>query len=150
VLARAVKEDEPQKQLLTGLHVFVVASYGPQQKVSVAIEQAVVEFAQAERQRLAQGMSPKPITVCQDETFHPQACLVAIEPVSNYSLLEKYAESQTAAEWTRSMAETSEGLTKIILSANPRRQVSLLLAPAKRPTAAADPQLNAYLCSGCG
>jgi hypothetical protein len=95
---------------LTGLHVFVAASYGPQQKVSVAIEKAVVEFDQAEKQRLAQGMSPKPITVCQDETFHPETCLVAIEPVSNYILLEKYAENRKAETWTQAMAEATQGL----------------------------------------
>jgi hypothetical protein len=95
---------------LTGLHVFVAASYGPQQKVSVGIEKAVVEFGQAEQQRLAQGMTPKQITVCQDETFHPETCLVAIEPVSNYILLEKYAENRKAETWTQSMAEATQGL----------------------------------------
>ena len=95
---------------LTGLHVFVAASYGPQHKVSVAIEKAVVEFDQAEKQRLAQGMTPKQITVCQDETFHPETCLVAIEPVSNYILLEKYAENRKAETWTQSMAEATQGL----------------------------------------
>jgi hypothetical protein len=95
---------------LTGLHVFVAASYGPQHQVSVAIEKAVGEFDQAEKQRLAQGMTPKPITVCQDETFHPETCLVAIEPVSNYILLEKYAENRKAETWTQSMAEATQGL----------------------------------------
>jgi len=45
----------------------------------------------------------KQITVCQDETFHPETCLVAIEPVSNYILLEKYAENRTAATWTQAI-----------------------------------------------
>ena len=95
---------------LTGLHVFVAASYGPQHEVAVAIEKAVGEFAQAERPRLAQGMTPKSITVCQDETFHPETCLVAIEPVSNYILLEKYADNRKAETWTQSMAEATQGL----------------------------------------
>ena len=95
---------------LTGLHVFVAASYGPQHEVSVAIEKAVGEFAQAEQPRLAQGMTPKSITVCQDETCHPETCLVAIEPVSNYILLEKYADNRKAETWTQSMAEAMQGL----------------------------------------
>ena len=41
------------------------------------------EFAQTEKQRLAQEMTPKFITGCQDETFHPETCLVAMEPASN-------------------------------------------------------------------
>ncbi len=95
---------------LTKLDVFVAASYGPQQKVSAAIEQAVGEFAQVEQQRLAQGMARKAITVCQDETFHPEPCLVAIEPVSNYILLEQYAENRQAETWTQAMAEATQGL----------------------------------------
>jgi hypothetical protein len=79
---------------LSGLDRFVAASYGPHQKVSVAMEEAVVAFDQEEKKRLAAGMEPKQITVCQDETFHPEICLVAIEPVSNFILLEKYADSQ--------------------------------------------------------
>ena len=74
---------------LTGLDRFVAASYGPQQHVSVAMEEAVVAFGQEEGPRLAEGMPPQKMTVCQDETFHPETCLVAIEPVSNFILLEQ-------------------------------------------------------------
>ncbi|MFK5953981.1 MAG: hypothetical protein QM498_13040, partial [Desulfobacterium sp.] len=37
----------------------------------------------------------KLITLCEDETFHPQTCLVAIEPESNYIILEKVAQNVT-------------------------------------------------------
>jgi hypothetical protein len=95
---------------LSGLDKFVAASYGPQQRVSVAMEEAVVAFDKEERQRLAEGMSPKQIAVCQDETFHPEPCLVAIEPVSNFILLEKYAADRKADTWTSAMAEATAGL----------------------------------------
>ena len=95
---------------LSGLWQFVAASYGVQQKVSVALEEAVVEFGQEEGKRLAAGMESKKITVCEDETFHPEICLVAIEPASNYILLEKYADSRQAAEWTKSMEQATAGL----------------------------------------
>ena len=95
---------------LSGLDRFVAASYGPHQKVSAAMEEAVVAFDQEEKKRLATGMEPKQITVCQDETFHPETCLVAIEPVSNFILLEKYADSRKAKEWTSAMEEATEGL----------------------------------------
>jgi len=102
---------------LTGLDHFVAASYGPQQQVSTALEQAVVEFGQTERQRLATGMPPKEITVCEDETFHPETCLVAIEPVSDFILVEKYAESRSATEWTRTLQQATAGLAvKVIQS----------------------------------
>jgi len=74
---------------LTGLARFVAASYGPQQHVSVAMEEAVVACGQEERPRLAEGMAPQKIPVCQDEPLHPETCLIAIAPVSNFILLEQ-------------------------------------------------------------
>jgi len=95
---------------LTGLDQFIASSYGAQQAVAAKMEQAIVDFDQEERKRLAQSMPPKQITVCQDETFHPETCLVAIEPVSNFILLEKYSESRKSSEWTKAMEEATKGL----------------------------------------
>ncbi len=104
---------------LTGLDRFVAASYSPHQKVSVAIEEAVIEFGRAERKRLGQDMPPKQITICEDETYPPEICLVAIEPASNFILLEKYAQSRRAKEWTQAIKETTTGLpVQIIQSAS--------------------------------
>lgn len=50
-------------------------------------------------------MTPKEITTCQDETFHPETCLVAIEPISNFILLEKYTDGRKASDWTNAMEE---------------------------------------------
>lgn len=91
--------------VLTGLDRFVAASYGPHQRVSASMEQATVEFGQAENQRLSEGMPPKKIAVCEDETFHPETCLVAMEPVSNFIVLEQYRADRTAATWTAAMQE---------------------------------------------
>jgi hypothetical protein len=102
---------------LTGLDRFVASSYGPQRKVSGQIETAAVTFAQAERTRLSTGMSPRQITVCEDETFHPEICLVAIEPVSNFILVEHYAESRKAAEWTTALQQATQGLAVEIIQA---------------------------------
>lgn len=102
---------------LTGLDRFIASSYGAQQKVSGELEQVVVEFGQEEKCRLADGMPHKEITVCEDETFHPQTCLVAIEPVSNFIVLEKYTDSRKASEWTQCMQEATKDLSvKIIQS----------------------------------
>jgi hypothetical protein len=95
---------------LSGLDQFVAASYGAQQQVTVAMEEAVVEFGQEERERLGKDMQPKQITICEDETFHPAICLVAIEAVSNFILLEEYAENRRAKAWTGAMGEATEGL----------------------------------------
>ena len=47
--------------------------------------------------------SDRNITLCEDETFHPQICLVAIEPVSNFLILEAYADKRDAVTWNSSV-----------------------------------------------
>ena len=88
---------------LSGLDAFVASSYGAQQKVAAILEQEVAAFGQLERARLAPIMKQKKITVCEDETFHPKICLVAIEPVSNFIILEGYAEQRDTKTWTEAM-----------------------------------------------
>jgi len=102
---------------LTGLDKFVASSIGAQHGVCVDMEQAIIEFDRQERERLAVSMPPKDITVCQDETFHPETCLVAIEPASNFILLEKYADSRKSTEWTSAMEDAAKALpVKIVQS----------------------------------
>lgn len=100
---------------LSSLDRFVASSYGSQQKVSSAIEKETVEYGQKQRAELSVQMKPKQISVTQDETFHPQICLVAIEPVSNFILLEKYSEKRDAESWNLSMKESLLGLPVKIL-----------------------------------
>jgi hypothetical protein len=88
---------------LAGLDQFVASSYGSQQAVSVAMEEAVVSYGAAEQASLSATMPSKEITVCEDETFHPEICLVAMEPVSNYILLEQYAADRKAETWTQAL-----------------------------------------------
>jgi hypothetical protein len=88
---------------LSGLSAFVGASYGSQQKLNVALEQAVVVIAEEPRAALAEGMAPRQVTGCEDETFHPDICLVALEPVSNCIVLEQYAKDRCAATWTQAL-----------------------------------------------
>ena len=81
---------------LTALNRFVGASYGTQQQVNRHVEEAIVAYKHEETTRLAQEMPPKEITATQDETYTGGLCLVAIEPVSNYILLEHTAEARDA------------------------------------------------------
>ena len=64
-----------------------------QQRINPGVEEAVVAYTWEETQCLAQGMQPREITGTQDETFTSGLCLMAIEPVSNYTLLEHTAEA---------------------------------------------------------
>lgn len=95
---------------LSGLSRFVASSYGTQQEAITALEHEIGCFDDGERARLGQQMTPKEITVDQDETFHPQPCLVAIEPASDFILLERYAENRDEKTWTDSMDEAVRGL----------------------------------------
>lgn len=84
---------------LSQLDRFVAPSYGSQQKVASLVEKLIGQFGHDEDLRLAQQMPHRDISLCEDETFHPQICLVAIEPVSNFLILEAYAENREAATW---------------------------------------------------
>ena len=95
---------------LTGLAAYIAASYGVQQGVNVALEEAVVNYAEQQRRQLGEGLAPRTITVCEDETFHPEICLVGLEPVSNFILLERYPENRSAESWTGALAAALSGL----------------------------------------
>jgi len=95
---------------LSKLDRFVAASYGAQQQVSQKMQAGLGTFGAQERSRLAESMAPKKITVCEDETYHPEICLVAIEPVSDFILVEKYAKHRDAVTWDQAIKEATEGL----------------------------------------
>ena len=87
------------------LSKFVAASYGTHQKISSRMDAMLGEFGDMEQARLSKLMPEKKITLCEDETFHPQVCLVGIEPVSNFILLERYADDRSANTWNQAVAE---------------------------------------------
>ena len=89
---------------------FVAASYGTHQKISNQMDLMLAKFGDMEQARLTKQMPRKTITLCEDETFHPQVCLVGIEPVSNFILLEKYADDRSAKTWNEAV---SEGLANL-------------------------------------
>ena len=95
---------------LTGLNRFVGASYGTQQQVNRRVEEAIVAYRHEESARLAHEMPPKDITVTQDETFTGGLCLVGMDPVSNYILLEQAAQARDQDTWHALMAQALAGL----------------------------------------
>ena len=95
---------------MTGLNRFVGASYGTQQQVNRRVEEAMVAYRQEESTRLAQEMPAIDITLTQDETFTGGLCLVGIEPVSNYILLEHTAEARDQDTWSALMEQALTGL----------------------------------------
>ncbi len=95
---------------LSGLAEVVGASFGSIQKLTLQMQEQVVTFGAEQREMLGQSMPRKSITVCEDETFHPRICLVAIEPASNFILLERYVERRDAETWNTTLDEALQGL----------------------------------------
>lgn len=90
---------------LCRLSHFVAASYGTHQKISNQMDLMLAKFGDAEQVRLALQMAMKRITLCEDETFHPRICLVGIEPVSNFIILERYVDDRSGKTWNEAVAE---------------------------------------------
>jgi len=96
--------------ILSGLHRFVASSYGSQQKAIAHLERELCAFGASEFHRLAQLMKPKKITLIEDETFHPQICLVAMDAASGFILFELYAEDRSSKTWTEIVTAALEEL----------------------------------------
>ena len=95
---------------LTGLDRFVAASYGAQQQVNRQMEEAIVAYRREESARLARDMPTKAITLAKDETFTGGLCLVAIEPKSNFVVLEQAAQGRDQDTWNALMEQALSGL----------------------------------------
>jgi hypothetical protein len=63
------------------------------------MDNLMIEFEANERAKLVEKMPNKAITLTEDETFHPQICMVAIEPVSNFIMAEKYVQNRDGKTW---------------------------------------------------
>ncbi len=95
---------------LSGLEEFIATSYSTHRGVSNTMDDAIIEFGEAEQKKLAADMPFKQIALAEDETFHPEVCLVAMEPVSNFIMVEQYAENRKSETWN---AAVSEGIKEL-------------------------------------
>jgi hypothetical protein len=96
---------------LAQLAPFVAASYGTHQRLATLLQDLLAQYDQEQRQRLAPHMPAKAITLCEDENFHgAQPCLVAIEPLSNFLVLETYQPQRDAATWNAAVQTALQGL----------------------------------------
>ena len=111
---------------LSGLDLFVASSYGSQQAAITAMEELLGSYGDEERKRLAASMGHKFLLICQDETFHPEICLVAIDPASNYILLEKYAANRDADTWTQAVDEALQELSVTVVQSTSDEAPALL------------------------
>ncbi|MCP3850566.1 MAG: hypothetical protein GY694_10060 [Gammaproteobacteria bacterium] len=107
--------------MLSGLNRFVASSYGSQRKAIIAMEEAVGDFGKEERKRLSdimakirknlgKSMAVKWIIICQDETFHPEICLVVMEPGSCFIFAEQYSDDRKSDTWVKVVKESTKDL----------------------------------------
>ena len=103
----------------SGLDLFVASSEGALQSFWKRCEIKILDFGNSEEKRLATTMRLRKITVGLDEMFRSHLpCLVAIEVVSNYILLEKFTEDRTADTWIKELQprlkEVNVGLSQVV------------------------------------
>ena len=88
----------------SGLNRHIASSTGSLQNFWQRCEDCILEFGKHWEQKLAEGMKQRKITVVLDEMFRKrQPCLVAIEAVANYILLEKFTKDRTAETWKQEL-----------------------------------------------
>jgi hypothetical protein len=96
---------------LVELDPFVASSYGALYDLDQHLQDDLIHFGKEERSRLADGMTAKDIALCCDENFHgPFLCMVGIEPVSNFILVETYDTKRDSQTWAKAIATGIDGL----------------------------------------
>lgn len=81
------------------LDQWVASSYGSINKRVDILESNIARFGQEQERIMKADMRERDITGCLDETFPSGIFLVAIEPISNFVLLEKQADDRTSKTW---------------------------------------------------
>lgn len=94
---------------LSPLKYFFAHSIGAVYERIVKMEQLIVRYDQEETAKLSAKMKLKKIIPALDETFHPAICLVAMDTITRFILLEKYVEKRNAETWTQAYKESVEG-----------------------------------------
>ena len=89
---------------------FIAASKTSLQRAAAKLEKEIITFGQEERARLAKVMQQKKISVAEDETFPSGTCLVTIEPVSNFILLECLTDDRKTTTWNQHMQDALSDL----------------------------------------
>jgi uncharacterized protein DUF6399 len=126
----------------TQLDRFVACSRGALHPLLVHLESDLAAFRDQHQARLARQMQPRRITVVADEHFHgPDNCLVAIEPVSNFILVECYAPRRDADTWQRAIREGIEGMPVEVVQLTSDQATGLLCCAEKGLSVAHSPDL---------
>jgi hypothetical protein len=99
-----------------GLDRFVATSRGALHPLAAQVESDLVVFRDQEQPALTEQMKPKTITLVPDEHFHSgRPCLVGLEPIAGFILVESYHDRRDADTWKEAIDEGTAGMpVKII------------------------------------
>jgi hypothetical protein len=125
-----------------GLARFVASSRGALHPLAVWLEAALVAWRDSQQPILIEQMKAKAITLVPDEHFHSgKPCLVAIEPVSNFVLVECYRDQRDADTWKEAILEGTRGMPLEIIQLTSDLARALLCCAEKGFDAAHCPDL---------
>lgn len=97
---------------LSQLDRFVACSEGSLQGRIKNLEDRMIEYGQQQEAELAQHLPEgKKVTLSLDETFPSDLYLVAMEPVSNFIVLEEAHEKRDCATWNQAMQQRLSDLS---------------------------------------
>lgn len=121
---------------------FVATSRGALHPFAATVATELVAFRDCEQPTLAQQMKPRTITLVPDEHFHSgQPCLVAIEPVSNFVLVECYKQQRDADTWKEAVKEGMAGMPVEVVQMTSDEARALICLAEKGFDAAHSPDL---------
>jgi len=127
---------------LSQLDLFVASSRGALHPLAAHIESDLVAFRDCEQPALAQKMEAKTITLVLDEHFHgDKPCLVGLEPVSNFLLVECYRDRRDADTWKEAIDEATEDMPLKVVQLTSDQAAALICCAEKGFEAMHSPDL---------
>ena len=125
-----------------GLDHWVACSRGALHPLAAAVESDLVAFRDGQQPALAQQMKPKTITLVADEHFHSsKPCLVGLEPVSGFLLVESYRDRRDADTWKEATEEGTAGMPVAIVQMTSDEARALICCAEKGLQATHSPDL---------
>jgi hypothetical protein len=112
---------------LVELDHFVGSSYGSLQFLASQVQAQLIALGKEEGQRLADLMIARCIALVPDEHFHAGCpCLVAIEPVSGFILVETYASNRDSSTWAGVITQATKDLPVTVVALTSDRAKALI------------------------
>ena len=127
---------------LTQLDRFVARSRGALAPLAAHLESDLVAFRDEEQPGLARQMKPRAITVVADEHFHSgKPCLVGLEPLAGFLLIECYRDRRDADTWKEAINEGTTGMPVKVIQLTSDLARALVCCAEKGFRAAHSPDL---------